>query len=125
MTAIEQEMQRWLCVATMGGIAGVGVDVEQIRPLDPEVRRFFVHRDDPECVTGADVVGLWALKEAVFKATPRNEHHMLLDFVIDEYKTSAFDTRGGRAYACAAWQSGTGEVIAIAVCRPSSEGGRQ
>ena len=46
---------------------GLGVDFEGWRPMDPRIARFYLHPDER-----GDLLRLWTVKEAVFKATPGN-----------------------------------------------------
>lgn len=49
----------------------VGVDLEQIRPIDDRLRKFFLHDDESHAAAAIDVehllIHLWAAKEAAFK----------------------------------------------------------
>jgi hypothetical protein len=63
--------------------AGVGVDLETRSGADPRAARFFLH-DDEEASEPHDVLRLWTVKEALYKATPANAGGRLLDYrVVD------------------------------------------
>jgi 4'-phosphopantetheinyl transferase EntD len=61
-------------------VAGVGIDLEPVRPVRPGAVRFFLtpaERPWLEAVPAAEheveLIRLWTVKEAVFKADPANE----------------------------------------------------
>jgi phosphopantetheinyl transferase len=66
-------------------VAGVGVDFERGRPLSPDLLRLFATAKEAALLqssSDADVVRLWTIKEAVFKACPRNADLLLTDFEV-------------------------------------------
>ncbi len=68
---------------SVGGGAGVGVDLETRDGADPRAARFFLH-DDEVVSEPHELLRLWTVKEALFKATPANAGGRLLDYrVID------------------------------------------
>lgn len=64
-----------------GEVAGVGVDLELARALDPRTARFFL--DARERRPG-ELLRLWTVKEAVFKADPANDGRTLRDYELLE-----------------------------------------
>jgi phosphopantetheinyl transferase len=67
------------------GVAGVGVDFERERPLSPDLLRMFTTRHETALLrdsSDADVLRLWTIKEAVFKACPRNAGLLLTNFEV-------------------------------------------
>jgi acyl carrier protein/phosphopantetheinyl transferase len=68
-------------------LAGVGVDVEAAHAADPRAARFFLREHEQAWLAGLPVeeraeqqVGLWTVKEAVFKADAGNRHTLLRDY---------------------------------------------
>ncbi|MGH9226671.1 MAG: 4'-phosphopantetheinyl transferase family protein [Acidimicrobiales bacterium] len=66
------------------GVSGVGVDIEPYRDIDLRAARFFLRPDEPQPTDGRELVRLWAVKEALFKATPANAGLTLLDIALDD-----------------------------------------
>jgi phosphopantetheinyl transferase len=67
------------------GVAGVGVDFERERPLSANLLRMFTTEHEAALLrdsSDADVLRLWTIKEAVFKACPRNAGLLLTDFEV-------------------------------------------
>ncbi len=64
---------------SVGGGVGVGVDLETREGADPRTARFFLH-DDQQARDPHDVLRLWTVKEALFKATPDNAGGRLFDY---------------------------------------------
>jgi hypothetical protein len=64
-----------------GAPAGLGVDFEGPRRIDPRTARFFLglHEQAPAPMDQDDLLRLWTVKEALFKATPDNRGATLLD----------------------------------------------
>lgn len=61
----------------LGGAAdGVGVDLEHDRPVRPAAARFYLRDDEPH----DDLLRLWTVKEALFKADPANATRLLRDY---------------------------------------------
>ena len=86
-----------VAVRVVGGYAGVGVDFERRRTTDPRTARFFLHQD--ERVPDHDLLRLWTVKEALFKATPDNEGAQLLDYRVDDPAAAAGSATDGRGHA--------------------------
>ncbi len=59
--------------------AGVGVDYEGWRTVDPRAVRFFLQDHERH---GADLLRMWTVKEALFKATPHNDGAVFLDYAV-------------------------------------------
>lgn len=99
-----------------GGVAGVGVDLEAWRPgLDPRAARFFLSPPEREGLDGRELVRRWAVKEALFKATPANHTLSLLDVSLTDPPAATGWARGpaGRLhYASRATAAG---AVAVAV----------
>jgi 4'-phosphopantetheinyl transferase EntD len=62
-----------------GAQAGLGVDLEGWRTIDPRAARFYLRPQE----TG-DLLRLWTVKEALFKATPDNAGAVLVDYQVDD-----------------------------------------
>jgi len=96
-----------------GGQAGLGVDFEGRRRIDPRAARFYL-RDHEK----GDLLRLWTVKEALFKATPDNAGGTLLDYEVAESHAlggTATD-RAGRRFRYASGRLRQG-WLTIAVCR--------
>jgi acyl carrier protein len=68
-------------------LAGLGVDLESYRDVDPRATRFFLTEPERAWLAGLDParrpheqLRLWTVKEALFKAHPANEHAVLAEF---------------------------------------------
>jgi acyl carrier protein len=68
-------------------LAGLGVDLESQREVDPRATRFFLTGPERAWLAGLDParrpheqLRLWTVKEALFKAHPANEHATLAEF---------------------------------------------
>lgn len=62
-----------------GAQAGLGIDLEGWRTIDARAARFYLRPEE----TG-DLLRLWTVKEALFKATPGNAGAVLVDYQIDD-----------------------------------------
>jgi acyl carrier protein len=62
-----------------GSAAGVGVDLED-QPVPPAAARFYLRDDEPH----DDLLRLWTVKEAMFKADPANATRLLRDYRADD-----------------------------------------
>jgi acyl carrier protein/phosphopantetheinyl transferase len=74
--------------------AGLGVDYEADRPVDPRTARFFLDEAEqarlarvPRADRAAEQLRLWTVKEAVFKADLTNAGAMLRDYTVCRYST--------------------------------------
>jgi acyl carrier protein len=68
------------------GVAGVGVDVELDRLPDPRIARLFLTASERAWVADrpAELLRLWTVKEALFKADPGNAGTVLIDYALDD-----------------------------------------
>ncbi|MDQ3640135.1 MAG: hypothetical protein M3450_01385 [Actinomycetota bacterium] len=62
-----------------GPQAGLGVDLEGWRVIDPRTARLYLHAREQ-----GDLLRLWTVKEALFKATPGNDTAVFLDYEVDD-----------------------------------------
>lgn len=81
-------------------ITGLGIDIECGRDISPRAARFFLHESEWEQL-GAEVeaqnlLRLWTVKEALFKADPLNHNRLLTDYVVDDVAASTGRARGPR-----------------------------
>jgi 4'-phosphopantetheinyl transferase EntD len=81
----------WAIAAGCAAADGLGVDLEFARPMDPRAARFFLAGPEldyvaalPPARRGAELLRLWTVKEAVFKACAGNAGRLLADFRLDE-----------------------------------------
>jgi hypothetical protein len=98
-----------------GDQAGVGVDLEAWRTIDPRTARFFLRPGE-----AGDLLRLWTVKEALFKATPANGGVALVDYEVDDpsaLEGTARDRRG-RAFEYLSRRRPDG-WLTVAVSRPS------
>lgn len=114
--AVEREIADWIASTVTNGsvVVGIGIDVEDVREVDSSITRFFVNENDPKPNGSAEIIRLWTLKEAVFKATPGPDDTVLLDYVVDRGLATATDRKTGRAYRCRSWQLSTG-IVSVAM----------
>jgi acyl carrier protein len=63
-----------------GAAAGVGVDLEHDQPVPSAGARFYLHDDEPH----DDLLRLWTVKEAMFKADPANATRLVHDYRADD-----------------------------------------
>ncbi len=98
---------------------GVGIDFEpRGRAPDARAARFFLSPDELAAASGpADLLGLWTVKEALYKATPHNLSCALVDFRIDDPTAVLGTARGPRGetlrYSTVEVASG---LLTVAVC---------
>jgi 4'-phosphopantetheinyl transferase EntD len=81
----------WAIAAGCAAADGLGVDLEFARPMDARAARFFLAGPELDYVgslpppqQGAELLRLWTVKEAVFKACADNRGRLLADFRLDE-----------------------------------------
>jgi len=68
-----------------GGQAGVGVDYEGPHATDPRIAPLFLVERERDAAAGPDdLLRLWTVKEALFKATPDNLGATFLDYEVAE-----------------------------------------
>jgi acyl carrier protein len=94
--------------------AGLGVDLETDRPVDPRTTRFFLDDAEqtwlariPRADRAAEQLRLWTVKEAVFKADLTNQ-----DATLRDYTTQPAGARAGRAR-----RRGTGKLFGFTCAR--------
>lgn len=99
--------------------AGAGVDLEARPGADVRTARFFLHETEhgSSAMSPSDVLRLWTVKEALYKATPANAGGGMLDYrVADPTAWSGTATgAGGRTFRYA---SGLldGYRLTVAIC---------
>lgn len=108
-----------------GNLAGIGVDLEVDTRMQAQAARFFLTlRESQWLGTQAPerwphhLLRLWCIKEAVFKANPRNSGRMLMDHELDEPAQARGMARActGQMLEYTSWcESRT--CIALAICR--------
>jgi 4'-phosphopantetheinyl transferase EntD len=91
----------WAVAAGVADCAGVGVDVEFARPVDPRTARWFLTDREQGFVAplegkarDAALLRLWTAKEALFKASPDNAALLLADFELADPAAAAGTARG-------------------------------
>lgn len=68
-----------------GGQAGVGVDYEGPSATDPGIAPLFLVERERQAAAGPDeLLRLWTVKEALYKATPDNHGASFLDYEVAE-----------------------------------------
>jgi hypothetical protein len=105
---------RGVAACCAGDQAGVGVDHEGWRRVDPRVTRFFLQ--DHERGTD-DLLRLWTVKEALYKAAPDNARTTFLDYATADPGAMAGPAvdRSGRHFRYASIPVRSGWVT-VAVC---------
>ena len=105
-----------------GDQAGLGVDLEGWQAPDPRITRFLLAEREQERYRAAggspsDLLRLWTVKEALFKATPENAKVTFLDYELVEPAAligQAVDRQGRRfRYLSGALAEGW---LTVAVC---------
>ena len=78
-----------------GPHAGLGVDLEGWQAIDPRTARLYLHAHEQ-----GDLLRLWTVKEALFKATPGNDSAVFLDYEVHDPQALAGTARDrhGRAF---------------------------
>ncbi len=73
-----------VAVRCRGPQAGLGVDLEGWRTVDPRAARFYLRPGEhrPGDQAPGDLLRLWTVKEALFKSTPDNDGAVLLDYEV-------------------------------------------
>ena len=100
-------------------VVGTGVDVElSARRPDPRSARFFLRADERRSeLSAAELLRLWTVKEALFKATPDNAETVLLDYRLADIAAATGRAAGPGGeqleYASALVPDG---VLTVAVC---------
>ena len=103
--------------------AGLGIDVERPRPLRPATARFFLDPAELEWVSGLageqrgrELLRLWTVKEAVYKADPDNGHRDLYHYALVAPGARTGLARAGDhcwSYATTLWSSPVGEPLLV------------
>ncbi len=99
-----------------GPQAGLGVDLEGWQTIDPRTARLYLHPDEE-----GDLLRLWTVKEALFKATPANGEAVFLDYRVDDpyaLAGTALD-RHGRAFEYLSSRRPEG-WLTLAVCHAAA-----
>jgi len=102
-----------------GHQAGLGVDFEGERSIDPRAARFYLRDAEQADLADGDLLRLWTVKEALFKATPANDGATFLDYeVADAHALAPVGTATDRAGRCFRYVSGRLRQgwLTIAVC---------
>ena len=80
-----------LAVAAAGDERGIGVDLEHFKPMRTQAARYFLTDPEhswidslPDVVRSRELLRLWTVKEALFKADLRNAHRTLRDYRVPE-----------------------------------------
>ena len=95
-----------------GDQAGVGVDLEGWRTIDPRAARFFLRPQE-----SGDLLRLWTVKEALFKATPGNAGAVFVDYEVEDAAAlgGAARDRHGRTFEYLSRRRPEG-WLTVAVC---------
>lgn len=104
--------------AGAGGQLGFGVDFEAAHAVDARAARFFLHPH--ERAEGGELLRLWTVKEALYKATPDNGGGGLLDYELADHEApvgSATDGRGRVFRYASGWLPGG--PLTVAACLPA------
>lgn len=77
--------------AERADLAGIGIDLEFVRPVDLRAGRFFLTPAErvwveglPEARRSTELLRLWTIKEALFKADPGNVRTGLSDYALGD-----------------------------------------
>lgn len=106
-------------------LRGIGIDLEIDRSLRPQASRSFLTSREQRCLQESDttlrsqdLLRLWCIKEAVFKANPDNRGTLLGDheLVDPTLACGAAHTREGRLVQYASWRE-VHACVAVAVYR--------
>jgi hypothetical protein len=98
-----------VAVVPTDAAVGIGVDFEPPHPLDPRTARFFLTDREMRWAgsldatrQGPELLRLWTVKEAVFKADPGNHSTFLADYFLGDPALSAGTASGpsGSGYHC-------------------------
>ncbi len=65
--------------------AGIGIDIERKREIDPRSARFFLREEERFDLKHSqdNLLRLWTVKEALFKADPDNRDQGVRDYIVD------------------------------------------
>jgi 4'-phosphopantetheinyl transferase EntD len=77
--------------AVSAGLAGIGIDLEFLRPINPKIGQFFLTAHERVWIKGlpaahrsTELLRLWTIKEALFKSDPYNRGAGLADYALAE-----------------------------------------
>ena len=104
------------------GHAGVGIDYEADRHVHPRTATWFLNAGEMPQST-EDLLRLWTVKEAVYKACPCNRDLTLLDFQLDDPSTTSGEAGCPKKpalhfrYASLPFMDG---IVSAAICHPWS-----
>lgn len=112
--------------APVGDVVGTGVDYEGARPADPRTARFFLRAGEQDAARdAANLLRLWTVKEALYKATPDNDDAVLLDYELADARCACGWATGPGGEAMRYFSAGAaGGVITVAVCLAGRREGR-
>jgi phosphopantetheinyl transferase len=125
------------CAIAQSGVTGrVGVDLERVRELRPELLRYFLsagERRRLRRLAESDPLGpitplaLWTIKEAVIKAAPRlterTMHNVHLTWDETGHVSAAIAGPAANGVRVTVWCERRGTwILACATCRPTGEG---
>ncbi len=82
-------------VSERSPVRGLGIDVEQARTVSARLGRFFLRDEEASSlgsVPNEEVLRLWTVKEAIFKADPQNK-----DRVLRHYRVQGLRQHSGLA----------------------------
>ncbi len=76
-------------VAERSPVRGMGVDVERARTVSSRLGRFFLRDEEADIlgpVPNEEVLRLWTVKEAIFKADPQNKDRVLRHYRVKDLR---------------------------------------
>ena len=103
--------------------ARIGIDIEELRPVNQRMARWFLNDPELDWLAQQDrvdrnaaLIRLWTVKEAVFKCHPSNAGLVMTDFAIDDLSSAVSDVHAadGQAFRCASFSADAG-IISIAI----------
>ena len=110
-----------------GGDHGLGIDFERSRPMPRELTRLFATGREMTISRHAsddDLIRLWTIKEAVFKACPLNDDLWLTDLEVQNLSSDGFGQAvklsGGARFATFSHRYELGWV-SVALCEESCQ----
>jgi 4'-phosphopantetheinyl transferase EntD len=112
-------------IADISGSAGIGIDYEPFRNVNPEITRLFLNSTElrwlescPETEVQHQIVRFWTIKEAAFKSYPSNAGLVLADFSIAEpgSRISDVTVAHGALGICVACERYDEGYLSVAIC---------
>lgn len=76
-------------VADRSPVRGMGIDVERARTVSARLGRFFLRDEEASAlgsVSNEEVLRLWTVKEAIFKADPQNKDRVLRHYRVNDLR---------------------------------------